>query len=344
MGHSCSLTTVSAASFCSMCATASTAASLLLLLRHPNFLFFAKLVNLARLGNENVMKQFNLRNLYSAAVEVTKVTTGKPPHPRVEVYGAQAMDIVFSDSGMGSAPADTDLCQLLDKESIRNVRVSPLADEGMMRQKLDSTFGKRDWEESILETMIITIHLDLEHGHSWNYNTKAGLLDLYVRAGGTKHTDVMSEEVLNTSEDNPLIRELKEKFLGCRGSLDDTVGSEGTPLAEWASERRKSSIATMGNETMRQIEAAVAAVFADDDAGKEWLSYDVFYRGFLAPYHVHETANSHNPLESRVVVETLKYIDCDGNGRIDWHELCLRAIWVLENTDLEHTRWWSLQE
>lgn len=283
------------------------------------------------------------------------------PYPRTEVYGAQAMDVVFSDSGMGSAPADTDLCKLLDKESIRNVRISPFTDEGMMKQKLDATFGSHDWEMGIrkcrcrclfylqhdlpetnsnallaVETMNIVIHLDLEHGHSWNYNTKAGLLDLYIRAGGMQYTDAMCLEVLKTEESNPLIKELREKFFGCRGTLDETVDSTATPLGEWARERRKSSIAVIREQAMRQLVAMSDAT--------ESLTYDEFYDGFLAPYHAHETSNLCNPLESKIVVQTLKFIDSDGNGRIEWGEFCLRAIWVLENRSSEETKWWSLRE
>lgn len=58
-----------------------------------------QLVNLSRLGNENIAKRYNLRALYSAAIEVTKVTTGDLPHSRTEVYGAQAMDVVFAEGG-----------------------------------------------------------------------------------------------------------------------------------------------------------------------------------------------------------------------------------------------------
>lgn len=58
-----------------------------------------KLVNLARLGNQNVIKKYNLRAMYNAAIEVTKLTTGCLPHPRTEVYGAQAMDVVFAEGG-----------------------------------------------------------------------------------------------------------------------------------------------------------------------------------------------------------------------------------------------------
>eukprot|EP00804_Cyclotella_cryptica_P020817 CCRYP_019252-RA/>CCRYP_019252-RA protein AED:0.37 eAED:0.37 QI:13/1/0.75/1/1/0.5/4/0/92 len=60
------------------------------------------LVNLARLGNPNISKKYNLRAIYNAAIEVTKLTTGCLPHPRTEVYGAQAMDVVFAEGGMGA--------------------------------------------------------------------------------------------------------------------------------------------------------------------------------------------------------------------------------------------------
>ena len=48
-----------------------------------------QLVNLARLGNTKVTEKYNLKLLYDAAIQVTKITTGELPHGRTEVYGAQ---------------------------------------------------------------------------------------------------------------------------------------------------------------------------------------------------------------------------------------------------------------
>ena len=53
------------------------------------------LMNLIRLGNKKVLKKFNCNYLRQAAIEVTKITTGKEPHSKQPVFGSRALDFVF---------------------------------------------------------------------------------------------------------------------------------------------------------------------------------------------------------------------------------------------------------
>lgn len=349
------------------------------------------LVNLARLGNEKVKERYNLPALHRAAVEITKITTGSMPHPRTEVYGAQALDAVFAADG------DIHLTELIDRNA--NIRISPyvpyvfavviqrglfihsqlsifalfsFTSEEMMRQKLNDEFGEHEWEESILESMIITIHLDLEHGHSWNYNTKAGLLDLYVRSGGSNHTEAMNQKFLRCAERSHLIRDLRKKFLVVLddAELQASVDIAESPLADFASARKlmssmkKASFIKEDDGSNSNCEADSTTTNPNDapsnkrdslnaltkqkaciqviEAATDSLSYNQFYHGFLTPYHPHQ-ANM-NPVESKVVVNTLKFLDSDGGGHIEWGELCLRAAWTLENRDEEETKSWNLRE
>jgi len=47
------------------------------------------IMNLVRLGNKKVLKQFNCSKLREAAINVTMITTGKPPAPK-QVRGTEA--------------------------------------------------------------------------------------------------------------------------------------------------------------------------------------------------------------------------------------------------------------
>jgi hypothetical protein len=239
--------------------------------------------------------------------------------------------------------------------------------EEMMRQKLNAEFGEHEWEESILESMIITLHLDLEHGYSWNYNTKAGLLDLYVRSGGSNHTEDMNQKFLRSAERSSLIKDLRKKFLAVLDDmeLEASAGMGKSPLADFASTRkliRRMSSVTEDNDSNSNCDANSTASNPNDapskrdsmmkqkqkaciqviEAATDSLSYDQFYHGFLAPYNPHQ-ANM-NPMESKIVVNTLKFLDSDGGGHIEWGELCLRATWCLENRDEDETKRWSLNE
>ncbi|KAG2490131.1 hypothetical protein HYH03_011437 [Edaphochlamys debaryana] len=66
----------------------------------------ATLVNLARLGNPHVRKQFNLVRMRNSAVRMTKLVTGAEPHPRTEVYGRRAeLDREWwNEDGWGGIP------------------------------------------------------------------------------------------------------------------------------------------------------------------------------------------------------------------------------------------------
>ena len=64
--------------------------------------------------------------------------------------------------------------------------------------------------------------------------------------------------------------------------------------------------------------------------------------GFLTPYHTHSA--SVNPLEIKVVIDTLNFLDSDETGKIEWRELLSKAFWVLENEDKDETKRWNLRE
>lgn len=53
------------------------------------------IMNLICLGNKKVLKNYNCTNLRDAAIRVTEITTGRPPHPKRPIYGERALDIVF---------------------------------------------------------------------------------------------------------------------------------------------------------------------------------------------------------------------------------------------------------
>ena len=101
------------------------------------------LMNLIRLGNKKVLKKYNCTYLRTAAIEVTKITTGLAPHPRQCVYGGRALDYVFEvDRIDGGLPENRflDLAYFFEEE--RPIRVSTLSTHDMMLQHLKKTFGK----------------------------------------------------------------------------------------------------------------------------------------------------------------------------------------------------------
>ena len=59
------------------------------------------MMNLVRMGNLKFLEKYNCTELRNAAIEVTKLTTGKKPDPKQCVYGERAADLVFGFLGIG---------------------------------------------------------------------------------------------------------------------------------------------------------------------------------------------------------------------------------------------------
>ncbi len=94
------------------------------------------LANLHRLGNEHVARTYNLPAVRAAAVEVTRITTGRDPPDHEEVYGARAMDVVFDDSGgMGGATQQLEVAAAMGA-TVRN-RVTMFTSPRMFEQRME---------------------------------------------------------------------------------------------------------------------------------------------------------------------------------------------------------------
>jgi hypothetical protein len=87
------------------------------------------LFNLHRLGNPFVAQDFDLPAIRAAAIEVTRITTGKDPSDYEEVYGARASDIVFPKGLLGSgneeALASSLRVKLRNRGSCQPLTVTP---------------------------------------------------------------------------------------------------------------------------------------------------------------------------------------------------------------------------
>ena len=100
----------------------------------------------------------------------------------------------------------------------------------------------------------------------------------------------------------------------CRDSVISDVSS---PLNTWASDRKSEVVKKKKDKQKGSVITLLAAsklkrsiikkVLKTSDA----LSYEESYQGFLGPYHAHANIN---PMESKVVMDTLQFLDSDGSG------------------------------
>ncbi|XP_022093111.1 uncharacterized protein LOC110980590 [Acanthaster planci] len=137
------------------------------------------LMNLIRLGNKKVLKRFNCTYLRKAAINVTKITTGKDPHIKQPVFGARAIDFVFD-----LKQEEFDLASFFGEKA--PVRISTMASKEMIRQRMVDLFGDDpQFTLDLAYKMKELILEDLRTGRKEEYMSMVGLALLFDRAGGS---------------------------------------------------------------------------------------------------------------------------------------------------------------
>ena len=97
-------------------------------------------MNLVRLGNKNVLQQYNCTYLRKAAQEITTITTGLDSGHRQVVYGERALDLVFGMPNFLLNKNEFDLAEFFGEEP--PLRMTTLASPQMIAEKLRRVFGE----------------------------------------------------------------------------------------------------------------------------------------------------------------------------------------------------------
>lgn len=168
------------------------------------------MMNLVRMGNEKILKNFKCKYLRKAAFNITQITTGKNPHPKQPIYGARAADLVFGFLGIG----DFDVAEFFGIEA--PVRITSLATVDMLIDRLTNLFGEDpQFNEKIAGQMKEKILEDLHKGRKEEYMSKVGIALLFDRSGG-QLTEKMSEVIMLAKAAEPhhevIIAEIREKW------------------------------------------------------------------------------------------------------------------------------------
>ena len=177
------------------------------------------LLNMIRLGNTAVQKQYNCKNLREAAIKVTEVVSGEPPDPRKPIYGERALDMLFG-SVFSAMEDDPTVCEGFDMVQFlglkRVVRVSPMASGEMIIMKMKELFGEDpQFTVELGENMRKQITRNAEEGRHEEYNSEVGIAMLFDQSGG-KLTPAMAEAIEKSQENDlhikKLIAEIKEQW------------------------------------------------------------------------------------------------------------------------------------
>ena len=151
------------------------------------------MMNLVRMGNKNILEKFNCTELRKAAQNVTKITTGLPPHPKQVVYGSRALDMVFGMDQFTPNKKQFSMAAFFGEEPV--MRMTTLASTGMIVKRLEKLFGKDpQFTEERAKRMKEVMLEDLHANRKEEYMSAVGLAVLFDRSGG-KLTEQMSEVI-----------------------------------------------------------------------------------------------------------------------------------------------------
>jgi len=168
------------------------------------------IMNMVRMGNTKVLGKYNCQYLRQAAINVTQITTGKPPHYREPVYGERALDLWLP--GQEDSVREFDLAKFFGEEAPN--RISDVWSVEMIRKRLVDLFGKDpQFTDAMAEKMKELLLKDMSGGRKEEYMSSVGIAMLFDRAGGqmtSKMCDVIEEMKVNEPNAQKLIDDVKK--------------------------------------------------------------------------------------------------------------------------------------
>ena len=175
------------------------------------------IMNLIRFGNKKVLDIYNCTYLREAAINVTKFTTGNPPHSKQAIYGERALDLAFGFGKIAGGVCgknDFDLAKFFGIDP--PVRISTLADVEMVKKRLVTLFGEHEiFTTEAAKKMKEVMQENLTNNHKEEYMSYVGLAMLFDKAGG-KMTDKMRAAIedveLNSKVHRQLLREVRKMW------------------------------------------------------------------------------------------------------------------------------------
>ena len=233
------------------------------------------LMNLVRLGNNKVLERYNCTELRRAAIKVTEITRGRIPHPKQPVYGERALDVALEvDRISGKHVGDTDfnLASFFGETTLK--RMNTIASPDIVLARLKSLFGDQDsFTLAIAMEMKTLMKEDLCKGRKEEYMSEFSLALLFDRAGGS-----LTESMRDMIDKVKSRKAIHERLLREVKEIWDTWDTK---------------------------EAA-------ELQGGDYLEFDSFYNGIMAPYF----GCVYNIYACDDTRKGLRAIDMDSEGRV----------------------------
>ena len=244
------------------------------------------MMNLVRLGNQKILKKFNCTELRNAAIEVTKITTGKMPAPKQCVYGERAADLVFGFLGIG----DFDLAKFFGVPTTN--RITSLATPKMIVDRMVNLFGPNDqFTTEIAQKMKAKMIDDLvKESRKEEYQSAAGIALLFDRAGG-KLTEKMSEVIAAVQIRNQHHLGLIEEIRATWDEWDAREEQYGDNCLEFDSFYGAFMAPYISCYHCPDAKQALKAIDMDSDGLVDWNEFMVYVKWALHEYPNLETVD-----------------------------------------------------
>ena len=170
------------------------------------------IMNLIRMGNKKVLTKYNCHYLRQAAINVTEITTGKPPHFRELIYGERALDLWLP--GDGTSIKDFDLAGFFNVQAPN--RISDVSSTKMIKNHMINHFGDEShFTDGIMERMREVMLNDMSSNRKEEYMSGVGAALLFDRAGGKltpKMRDVIAQVEVENDHAKKLLDEIREMW------------------------------------------------------------------------------------------------------------------------------------
>ena len=243
------------------------------------------LMNLIRLGNTKVLEMYNCTHLRNAAKTITKITTGKNPHPKQVVYGERAVDLVFGGLGVG----DFDMAEFFDVKTPN--RITTLASNIMIKDRLVNLFGDhQQFTEEIGGKMKETMLQDLHANRKEEYMSKVGIILLFDRSGG-KITPEMRDVIAKVDVKRPHHENLIADIRKLWDSWDTREEEQNDERLQFDSFYHGFMAPYFGCYRCHSTKLGLQAMDMDQDGYVDWNEFLVYIKWALHEYPDTESAD-----------------------------------------------------
>jgi len=245
------------------------------------------LMNLIRLGNKEVLKNYNCTALREAAQEVTKITTGFPPYNRQVVYGERALDMVFGVPNFPPGKQEFDIAKFFGEEP--PIRMTTLATPKMVADRLKNLFGEdpqftEERGQSMLEKMLEDLHKNRKE----EYMSAVGVALLFDRSGG-KLTNKMCEII---AQDKPKRAHAQKLIAEIRAMWDewDLRDGQKDDRLEFDAFYNGFMAPYFGCYRCDETKRALKAIDMDADGTVDWEEFALYLKWAIHQYPETKTA------------------------------------------------------